>query len=306
MVHLANKTLAAIENSIKYDQGATYREWLSKVIPHIDDAYRADKFPFRTHMGASLIGDECARKIWYGFRWAKRPNFDGRLLRLFNRGHLEEARFIAMLLTIGAEVYQQDENGKQYRISDAGGHFGGSGDGIVVGIPELPAGSPALLEFKTSSAKMFAKVKKEGVKLAKFEHYVQMNVYMRKMGLPVALYMVVNKDNDELYAELIYFDPETADQFINRGVELVFYKEPPDKMKNASPGWFKCKFCDYKNVCHTNTEPERNCRTCKHSIAKDDGQWYCIESKVDVAFGNMTVLEKQDQLQGCDKYERLF
>ena len=41
------------------------------------------------------------------------------MLRLFNRGHIEEARFIAMLLTIGMPVYQQDAEGKQFRI-----HFG--------------------------------------------------------------------------------------------------------------------------------------------------------------------------------------
>ena len=44
----------------------------------------------RAHLGASMIGRECNRALWYGFRWATVPNFPGRVLRLFKRGHDEE------------------------------------------------------------------------------------------------------------------------------------------------------------------------------------------------------------------------
>lgn len=300
-VHLASKTLLAIEDAIQADQGAKFRGWLGKVIPHMGDAYREDESPFRTHLGASGVGDDCARKIWYGFRWTTRPKFDGRLLRLFNRGHLEEARFIAMLLTIGAEVYQQDENGNQFRISDAGGHFGGSGDGIVVNIPDLEPGVPALCEFKTSAEKPFLKLEKEGVRESKFEHYVQMQVYMRKMGIAVALYMVVNKNNDKLYAEIVPFNAEVADQFIDRGVRLVWMDVPPEKI-NQSPGWYQCKWCDHRPVCHLKGEPDRNCRTCLHSKPLEDGTWKCTNFESD-CYG---LRDKEQQIAGCDKYRRKF
>lgn len=300
-VYLASKTLALIEQTIQDDQGASFRGWLGKVIGHMDDAYRTDEFPFRSHLGASGVGDECARKIWYGFRWATQPKFGGRLLRLFNRGHLEEARFLAMLLMIGCQVYQQDENGGQFRISDAGGHFGGSGDGVGIDIPDLEPGVAALLEFKTSAEKPFLKVQKEGVRAAKFEHYVQMQTYMRKMGLGVALYMVVNKNNDELYAEIVPFNAEIADQFIDRGVKLVWTNNEPDKISN-SPGWFACKWCDHRPVCHLKEAPSVNCRTCKHSEPKEDGTWKCMnpESK---GYG---VRDKHQQLEACPDYHRKF
>jgi len=300
-VHLATKTLLAIEEAIQADQGAKFRGWLGKVIPHMGDAYREDESPFRTHLGASGVGDDCARKIWYGFRWTTRPKFDGRLLRLFNRGHLEEARFIAMLLTIGAEVYQQDENGNQFRISDAGGHFGGSGDGIVVNIPDLDPGVAALCEFKTSAEKPFLKLEKEGVRESKFEHYVQMQVYMRKMGIAVALYMVVNKNNDKLYAEIVPFNAEVADQFIDRGVRLVWMDVPPEKI-NQSPGWYQCKWCDHRPVCHLKAEPDRNCRTCQHSKPLEDGTWKCTNFESD-CYG---LRDKEQQIEGCSKYRRKF
>lgn len=294
-IYLATKTLAAIEANIAEDQGSRYRKWLGRVIPHMEDAYREDEFPFRSHMGASGIGDNCARKIWYGFHWVTKPHFGGRLLRLFNRGHLEEARFIAMLLAIGADVFQQDENGHQFRISDAGGHFGGSGDGIVVNIPDLDPGVSALCEFKTSAEAHFKKIVKSGVKEAKFEHYVQMQVYMRKMGIAIALYMVVNKNNDELHAELVPFDPIVADEFIDRGVNLVFATDAPKRI-SSSPGWYECKWCDHKPVCHLKNEPEHNCRTCDNGVPKPDGTWVC---KVILP---LIILNKEDQYKGCDKW----
>lgn len=292
---LADKTIKKIDDYIKADQGASFRKWLGLVIPHISDAYRPENESFRGHMGASQIGSECARSIWYNFRWATKPDFNGRLLRLFNRGHLEEARFIAMLLMIGCEVYQQDENGNQYRISHAEGHFGGSGDGTVIGLPELDMTTVALAEFKTHGEKSFASLEAEGVRNSKFEHYVQMNVYMRKMGLGVGLYLAVNKNTDALYGEIIPLDSNIADQFLERGEKLVFAEEPPTKINN-SPGFFKCRFCDHRPVCHLTKAPDRNCRTCKNSKPIANKEWFCTLHNA--------ILEKEEQLEACNNYEQ--
>lgn len=296
-LHLATETLNKINEMLEADQGSAYRGWLGKVIPHMDDAYRQGEEPFRTHLGASLIGGECARAIWYGWRWATKPTFSGRILRLFNRGHLEEARFIALFLMIGCQVYQQDENGKQYRISHAEGHFGGSGDGIAVGLLELQPGQPCLLEFKTHSEKSFIEVVKKGVREAKFEHYVQMQMYMKKMGLAVALYGAVNKNTDALHLEYIFLDNATADQFLHRGELLVWMDEAPNKI-SQTPGFFKCKWCDHAPVCHMNRAPDRNCRTCKFSRPVKNAQWVCMKEVEHV------VIDKQRQFTGCDSYIR--
>lgn len=295
-IALASKTLEAIENAIAADQGAAYRQNLQRVLPHMGDAYRGEDEGFRTHMGASGIGKECARAIWYGFRWYQKSHFGGRMLRLFNRGHLEEARFIACLLTIGAQVYQQDEHGKQFTISELNGHFGGSGDGIAVGLPDLPAGMPALLEFKTHNDKSFQKLAQEGVRSAKFEHYVQMQVYMRKMGLTVALYGAVNKNDDTLHFELVQLDTATADQFLDRGRTLVMLQQPPKKL-NESAGWYGCRFCDLKPVCHLGAAPEKNCRTCAYSEPRADGLWWCKQGPAELS------IDKARQLTGCEFYE---
>lgn len=316
MIYLATKTLIAIEQSIYSDQGNAYRAHLQRVLPHLGDAYRAEHDGHRNHLGASILGTECARHAWYNFRWAVKPKFSGRMLRLFNRGHLEEGRIIAALLTIGTQVYQQDAQGKQFRISMAGGHAGGSGDGIAINLPDLSPGQPALLEFKTHNEKSFLKLAGEnwnkyvehlldpglppekfvgeGVRAAKFEHYVQANLYMRKMGLAVCLYVAVGKNDDALYCELVPLDTAIADQFIERADKLVGMNDPPKKL-NESPGFWKCRFCDHRPVCHLREAPDRNCRTCAYSLPREDGTWFCRLREV--------TLDKQTQLAGCNEYQ---
>lgn len=305
-VFLAKKTIAAIDAAIEADQGATYRQHLQKVLPHIKDAYRgAEESPFRLHLGASIVGGECGRKIWYSFRWATVSKFPGRILRLFNRGHLEEARVIAAFLTIGVQVFQQDENGNQFRISDAGGHFGGSGDGILLGVPDLAPEQYCILECKTHNDSSFKKLIKDGVRNSKFEHYVQMNVYLRKMGLAVAMYVAVNKNDDSLYMELVPLNSEIADQFIDRGQQIVFMRDPPKRISD-SPGWFACSWCDHKPVCYLKAAPARNCRTCVHSVPREDGNWYCTEESANAAFGDNVQLSEAAQLRACQQYKVFF
>jgi hypothetical protein len=293
----ASKTLKAIDDAIAADQGGAYRQHLQRVLPHIGDAYRGTEDGFRSHLGASVLGQECGRAIWYGFRWFTKPKFSGRILRLFNRGHLEEGRVIAALLTIGVQIFQQDEHGKQFRISDIGGHFGGSGDGVAIGLPDLPSGTAALLEFKTHNDKSFAKLEKEGVRSAKFEHWVQMQTYMSKMGIPVALYVAVNKNDDNLWMELVYLDSASAEQFRDRARTIILLRQPPARL-SESPGWFACKWCDHAPVCHKKAVPEKNCRSCMHSEAREDGTWRCMNPGAEEL-----VLSKEMQAVGCGAYE---
>lgn len=312
-VRVAIKTLQSIDEVISKDQGSLYRKYLGQVLPHIEDAYREGNDGHRSHMGASLIGGECPRAIWYDFHWVTKSAFPGRIMRLFNRGHLEEGRFIAMLLAIGCRIYQQDEHGNQFRVSHAGGHFGGSGDGVAIGLPDLTPLSAALTEFKTHGEKSFIELAGKldqwrkhvenpskypftgkGVREAKFEHYVQMQVYMFKMGLPLSLYLAVNKNTDDLYGEIVLLDRATAEQFLDRGTLLIDMPKPPKRI-SESPGFFKCRFCSHRDVCHLNKAPDVNCRTCIHSHVSSTSPWTCD------LHGE---LSRERQLVGCKDYKR--
>lgn len=242
----------------------------------------------RTHLGASLIGQECVRKTWYGFRWAKEEKFSGRMLRLFERGHLEEFRFVEYLRGIGLHVQEVDQNGNQFRISDVQGHFGGSCDGFAwfpQKFPGLPLGfdfnKPVLTEFKTSSDKYFNKLVKDGVAVAKPQHKAQMDVYGTKFGLDYALYISVNKNTDALHVEFYKIDTYNGTQMLKRAAGVITLRNPPERISNDSTFW-KCRYCNYSQICHSNERMEKNCRSCLYSKAVDGGEWYCEYHKGDV------------------------
>lgn len=288
----AHKTLAAIEEALFRDQGAKFRMLLGKHITSAGDAFRGEGSPFRGHLGASLLGRECTRELWYTFHWATKTLHGGRMQRLFNRGHLEEPRFIALLEMIGCTVWQVDDRGKQFRVSGHRQHFGGSIDAVIVGLPEM-GDTPVLGEFKTHGDKSFKKLAEDGVQSAKWEHFVQMQTYMGKLELPAALYMAVNKNDDDLYAELVMFDPAVHERYQQRSVIVIDSVTAPKRI-NQSPGWFKCKYCDHREVCHGTALPEKNCRTCVHAAVGDGGVWNCT--------AHQRMLTEAEQLVACPTY----
>ena len=303
----AVKTMELFEQCVQRDQGSAFRIWLGKVLQHIEDAYRESDGGFRTHLGISLIGDECAAKIFYGWRWATKPRFSGQTLRLFNRGHLEEGRFVALILTAGMQIVQQDSSGGQYRVSYLNGHFGSAIDGVIIGCPDMPQPeTPILTEMKTHNDASFKKLKADGVKESKWEHFVQMQEYMLYYKLPAALYIAVNKNTDEIWAEIVPFESEVAERYKDRGHIIVLADAPPAKMSRDKTFW-KCKWCDHRPVCHLGEMPEVNCRTCKHSGAQEDGTWRCglqvAAAASYITDGSEGILSKEQQLAGCDKYE---
>jgi hypothetical protein len=243
---------------------------------------RGNAEPARAYLGASIIGKECSRALWYDFRWCGAPVFDGRMYRLFQTGHLEEPRMIADLRCIGAEVYDVDPtNGRQFGFADHGGHMKGHMDGCA---RHIPTGGARwhVLEFKTHSAKSFADLKKNGVKKAKPQHYDQMTWYMGKTGMDRALYLAKNKDTDELYAERIEFDKVRFEQIQAKAAQIIFGSGIPPKLSD-DPSYYLCKMCDHRAVCHMNRVPPISCRTCCHSTAEKDGdgRWSCAKAGPD-------------------------
>jgi hypothetical protein len=258
---LAEDTIAAIE---------------AGVLRQADDGLRA-------HLGASLIGRSCERALWYGFRWAVRPAHPARLLRLFARGQREEDVFSKLLRDAGIEVIQDDPaTGKQYRFAGVGGHFGGSMDGAAIGVVEAPK-TWHVIEYKTFSAKTFADLVANGVKLSKPEHWAQMQCYMAWSGMERALYLAVNKDTDAIHAERIDFDKDAAFALFAKAQRVIAASEPPAGI-STDPAWYECKWCDYQTVCHGSAAPMPTCRSCLHATPELDGvaRWSCARHACDI------------------------
>ena len=67
----------------------------------------------RNHLGGSIIGDECERKLWYVFRWGMKTQFPSRILRLFARGQREEDVFNDLLRKSGITVWDVDADARE-------------------------------------------------------------------------------------------------------------------------------------------------------------------------------------------------
>ncbi len=252
----------------------------------------------RPHLGASVIGHACERYLWLLFRWAGAEDFDGRMLRLFDTGKRAEPRFVEELRGIGCEVHDVDEFGRQFRVSDIAGHFGGSMDGAALGLPEAPK-TWHCLEFKTHSDKSFVELVKKKVREAKPQHWAQCQVYMGLMGMDRAMYIAENKNTSEVYVERIEFDQVEFTRLVERARRIITTGTPPARL-SEDPAWFECKFCHFHAQCHGQAVAEVNCRTCAHSTPRVDvpgGVWQCELEHVQ--------LDDATQRQGCNGHRSI-
>ena len=248
----------------------------------------------RPHMGASTLGHACDRWLWLSFRWAVREKFSGRMLRLFRRGQNEEATIIADLQAIGC-VISEPPPGEQHRVS-LGGHVSGSLDAIIEhGLPEAPT-KRHVCEFKTHSKKSFDALERDGVQKAKWQHFVQMQVYMHGTGIDRALYVAVCKDDDRLYTERVRYDEAIATKAIERGQRLAIVDEQPPPLSTDGT-WYECRFCAAHPYCHQrNASVPKNCRTCRWSTALPNGTWRCEAHQAEP-------IPLEFQREGCGQYE---
>lgn len=228
---------------------------------------------FRDHLGCSLIGHECLRFLWLTFRWARRDEHDGRIVRLFDRGQREEEVIFRELRGAGIDVSSADDAGRQWTVSAARGHVGGSMDAAAKGFPEDPY-VWHVVECKTHGDKSHRELVKNGVQKSKPLHYAQMQAYMLLSGMKHAMYIAVNKNDDNIYAERVDLDAEFAERLIDRAAKVVDMPEPPPRI-SPDGSLFVCKFCKFNDVCHGDQAPEPTCRSCAHSTPVDDGKWTC-------------------------------
>jgi hypothetical protein len=243
---------------------------------HAHHAARVAAEKARDYLGWSALGDECERALWYGFRWVGAKQIDGRLARLFDTGHREEARLLDELRALGYEVWDRDERGQQFGVSSVNGHLRGHADAVVLGLPEAPK-TPHLVDVKTIKAKKFDELLKKGMRALYPKYIAQGLGYCGHMKLDRAAFIFVCKDDDRIHIERFEFDKAEFDKLEAKARRIVFAASPPLRLSD-DPAWFACKFCDFHAVCHGDAVPAVNCRTCAYATpveAGDAGEWRC-------------------------------
>ena len=251
----------------------------------------------RDHLGCSGLGRECERQIWYNWRWYAKPQFDGRIFRLFRRGHLEEEQLELDLVAAGITVSTGPSKGEQWRASALWGHLGGSMDFALLGLPEMPS-VWHLGEAKTHNKKSFDELEKKGVQKSKPVHYAQTIIYMELFGLTYAAYLAVCKDDDRLYLERYRADKYYAGELLEKAERIIRSTEEPARISDR-PDYYLCRWCDFYNVCHGIEKPRKSCRSCRYGkpvLEGDGGRWSCKQ------WGRE--LNSEDQRRACEKYSQ--
>ena len=93
----------------------------------------------RTYLGASRLGVSCERALQYEFVQApvdEGRNHSGRILRIFERGHLNEDSMIQWLRHAGFDLRTTKPNGEQFVFSAMNGLLQGHIDGVIVSGPD--------------------------------------------------------------------------------------------------------------------------------------------------------------------------
>jgi len=247
-----------------------------------------------SRIGASSIGDECLRKIWMDWRGYDRVEFDGRMLRLFETGHLQEDRIVSDLKAAGYTVYEKDSNGEQFTFTDKTGHFVVKLDGVIKGVPSAE-NTPHVLEAKTHNKKSFDELEKKGVVISKPMHYYQVQAGMLFSGIERGLYLALGKDNEALYVRRIKPDAHTQNDILKR-IDLLVNSEMRPAQIGESDETYPCRWCDFKEVCFDKKPPLKNCRTCEYSRPVENGKWWCDRNDFN--------LPMELQLEGCDDYSQ--
>lgn len=255
---------------------------------------KADPDLYLGRLGSSFIGEECIRQIWLDWRGFAREQFEGRMLRLFETGHLQEARIVEDLRRAGFAVWDKREDGRQFELTDESGHFITKVDGVIKDVPE--SDKPHVLEVKTHNKNSFSSLVKKGVQEAKPTHYSQMQISMALGGFTRALYVAVCKDDEQFYVERVKEDKVEQEKLKSKIIKLTEARLRPAGISDDGSS-FGCKFCSMKPVCIKEAEPLRHCRTCTMCTPGQEGKWVCELNK--------DTLSIDRQRLGCEHYEAL-
>ena len=122
---------------------------------------------------------------------------------------------------------------------------------MIVAGPDVGITWPALFEHKALKQSSWTDLVKRGLRHSKPVYFAQCQLYMAYMQLEVALLTAMNKDTQELYHEIVPFDPAEAQRLSDKAVDILRAVEadelPPRIASDA--GFYLCRMCPYTRRC---------------------------------------------------------
>ena len=211
---------------------------LSKKIEKVQS--RNDK-KVRDYIGASGIGAECLRQIWYEFKGFEAEEVPTKTRRTWAIGRHLEGLILDWLTDAGIEIARTWDD----LVSEGMPFFKGHLDSVWI----KKGKAFAIIEIKTAKDASFNIFVKKGLRTWNPQYYAQIQSYMGMSGIHSAYILVLNKDNSEIADELVTFDPVFYQKLREKALMVSTANMPPPKI-NGSPLWFQCKMCKFNKVCH--------------------------------------------------------
>jgi hypothetical protein len=204
----------------------------------------------RGYLGASLIGDDCLRKIQ--FEWmAAATTFPARVHSIFARGHFFEAESRQLLVDAGFAFAPPEVLG----FVAADGLIAGHADGIIIGAPMFSGfhlATPALWEHKGLNAKNYRAVERDGLAKAFPRYAAQVALYQNFLDVcNPALMTVTNADTCERLHFVVPFDARRAQEASDRAVQVIEATRVGELLPRLDPVLedFRCKWCSHRQRC---------------------------------------------------------
>ena len=237
-----------------FNSSASVSGQLAALIDAGLQATRAQQ-PEREYLGASRLGAACERQLQYEFAGAPRDygrEVQGRLLRIFERGHRMEDAMVGWLRGAGFDLRTRDRSGQQFGFSVADGRLQGHVDGVIVGGPEGFA-YPCLWEHKVLGAKSFRELEKHRLAVAKPVYAAQVALYQAYLELHEhpALFTALNADSMDVYAEWVPFDAGLAQRMSDRAAKVLTATAVGELLPRsfADPAHLECRICSWQDRC---------------------------------------------------------
>ena len=214
--------------------------------------------PGRDYLGASRLGVACERALQYEFANAPIDSgrrLEGRMLRIFERGHVMEDCMVSWLRAAGFDLRTRKPDGKQFGFSAADGRLRGHVDGVIVAGPEGFA-YPALWENKCLGNKSWRDLDKHKLAVSKPVYAAQVAIYQAYLELHEhpAIFTAINADTMEIYTELVPFDPALAQRMSDRAVKVITATQAGELLPRSfnDSTHFECRMCAWQDRCWRN------------------------------------------------------
>lgn len=195
----------------------------------------------RDYIGASGIGAECLRQIWYEFKGFEAEEVPTKTRRTWAIGKHLEGLILDWISDTGIEIQRTwpdlEAEGMPY--------FKGHLDSVWI----KKGKAFAIIEIKTAKDASFNIFVKKGLSAWNPQYYAQIQSYMGMSGIHTAYILVLNKDNSEIFDELVEFDEIFYKQLCRKAFLIANTDSIPSRINN-SPLWFQCKMCKFNKICH--------------------------------------------------------